>query len=134
MAESSVSVIRKFLAKDQVKTSILGIRDTIRISIKRERINIIASTLLKKLNFFNPVKSQLLYPYIYSNNAPPLGNCWRWPKPPSVGYHWIRLAPQAPKMYAALQISGPDQRGRRRRVPGGPEPGRRQGLIFWKSC
>ena len=51
---------------------------------------------------------------------------------PSVGYHWIRLDPQGPKMSAALQISGPDQRGRCRQVPGGPEPGHPQESFFGK--
>ena len=48
----------------------------------------------------------------------------------SVGYHWIRLDPQGPKIPEASRISGPDQRGSLRQVPGGPEPGHPQGLIF----
>ena len=48
----------------------------------------------------------------------------------SVGYRWIRLDPQGPNMGGASEISSPDQRGRRQQVPGGPEPGHPQGLIF----
>ena len=44
----------------------------------------------------------------------------------SVGYRWIGLDPQGPKMVAALQISGPDQRGRCQQVPVGPEHGHPQ--------
>ena len=51
-----------------------------------------------------------------------------------MGYGWIRLDPQSQKTSAALQISGPDQRGRRQQVPGGPEPERPQESIFWESC
>ena len=51
----------------------------------------------------------------------------------SVGYQGIPLDPQGPKMVAALRISGPDQRGRLRQVPGGPEPGHHQGLISGQS-
>ena len=65
---------------------------------------------------------------------PPPGELLAMAQSPSVGYRWIRLDPQAPKTSCALQISGPDQCGRRRQVPGGPEPGHPQGLIFWKSC
>ena len=38
----------------------------------------------------------------------------------SVGYQGIPLDPQGPKMGWASRISGPDQRGRLRQVPGGP--------------
>ena len=37
----------------------------------------------------------------------------------SVGYQGIPLDPQGPKMGVAPRISGPDQRGRLRQVPGG---------------
>ena len=53
---------------------------------------------------------------------------------PSVGYHWIPLDPQGLKIGGASQISGPDGRGRRRQVPGGPQQGWHQGLIFEQSC
>ena len=49
---------------------------------------------------------------------------------PSVGYHLIRLDPQGPKMGWEPRISGPDQLGRLRQVPGGPELGHPQELIF----
>ena len=49
---------------------------------------------------------------------------------PSVGHHRIRRDTQGPKMYRAPQISGPDQRGRPRQVPGGPETGHTQELFF----
>lgn len=51
----------------------------------------------------------------------------------SVGYQGIPLDPQGPKMGFASRISGPDQRGRLRQVPGGPEPGHHQGLISGQS-
>ena len=50
-----------------------------------------------------------------------------------MGYQWIRLDPQGPEMGEATQISGPDQRGRLRQVPGEPVPGQGQGLIFVQS-
>ena len=71
---------------------------------------------------------------IYIPVTPPLGNCNLLNNMRHMGYRWIRLDPQGPKTWVASRISGPDQRGRRRQVPGGPEPGHPQGLIFWKSC
>ena len=53
---------------------------------------------------------------------------------PSVGYRWIPLDPQGVKTSCASRISGPDHRGRRQQVPGGPEPGHHQELIFGQSC
>ena len=85
---------------------------------------------LKSIRYFTIA----LYPYIYSNNAPPPGESSGMAQTPSVGYHRIRLDPQGPKKSAARQISGPDQRGSRRQVPGGPEPGRPQESFFWESC
>ena len=68
-----------------------------------------------------------------SEQLPPPGPVGPLGQYPSVGYHWIRLDPQGPKIGVASRISGPDQRGRRRQVPGGPEPGHPQESIFWKS-
>ena len=48
----------------------------------------------------------------------------------SVGYRWIHLDPQVSNLGVAPQISSPDQHGRRQQVPGGPEPGHPQELIF----
>ena len=79
----------------------------------------------------DPVPLQIL---IYIGTTTPPGELQGMTQTPSVGYHLIRLDPQGPKMRGALQISSPDQCGRRRQVPGGPEPGHPQGLIFWKSC
>ena len=72
--------------------------------------------------------------YMYNTTTTPPGESCPLRLEASVGYRWIRLDPQGPKMGGASRISGPDQRGRRRQVPGGPEPGHPQGLIFWKSC
>ena len=73
--------------------------------------------------------------YMYRfEQLPPPGELGPLRLQPSVGYRWIRLDPQGPKTPAASRISGPDGRGRRRQVPGGPEPGQHQGLIFGQSC
>ena len=73
------------------------------------------------------------YLIIYSNNSPP-GKLLSLRLQPSVGYRWIRLDPQGPKISRASPISGPDHCGRRRQVPGEPEPGQHQGLNFGQSC
>ena len=100
----------------------------------------------------------LVWPYIFGNQVP-LTTCSQQflliftghtsllvtdPRPPwgivkdepipCVGYHWIWLDPQGPKMYLARQISSPDQCGRRQQVSGRPEPGHPQESIFWESC
>ena len=61
---------------------------------------------------------------------PPLGNADLLNNIGNMGHRWIRLDPQGPKTPEASWISGSDQRGRRQQVPGGPEPGRPQELIF----
>ena len=71
---------------------------------------------------------------IIATTPPPLGLCYLLNKIGHMGYRWIRLDPQGPKIGVASRISGPDQRGRRRQVPGGPEPGHPQESIFWESC
>ena len=53
---------------------------------------------------------------------------------PHLGARWKALDPRITPGWTDLLISGPDQRGRRQQVPGGPEPGHPQGLIFWESC
>ena len=70
---------------------------------------------------------------IYIWTTTPLGKCYLPYNLKHMGYHWIRLDPQGPKMSRASRISGPDQRGSLRQVPGGPEPGHPQGLNFWDS-
>ena len=72
--------------------------------------------------------------YIYNTTTPPPGESCPLRLEASVGYHWIGLDPQGPKMGEALRISGPDQRGRRQQVPGGPGPGHPQESIFWENC
>ena len=49
-------------------------------------------------------------------------------------YQMKALGPRIKACYAEVPNSGPDQRGRHRQVPGGPEPGQHQGLIFGQSC
>ena len=70
---------------------------------------------------------------IYWNNYPP-GILFSLGLGTSEGYQGIPLDPQGPKIWTASRISGPDGRGRRRQVPGGPQQGRHQGLIFEQSC
>ena len=53
---------------------------------------------------------------------------------PHIGARWKALDPRITPGWTDLRISGPDQRGRRQQVLGGPEPGHPQGLIFWESC
>ena len=45
-------------------------------------------------------------------------------------YQMKALGPRIKACYAEVPKSGPDQRGRRRQVPGGPEPGHPQGMVF----
>ena len=71
--------------------------------------------------------------YIFEQVSPP-GDKHILRLQPSVGYRWIPLDPQGPKTWEVFRISGPDHRGRRRQVPGGPQQGRHQGLIFGQSC
>ena len=105
-------------------------KDSIKLLVGRVKRN-------KKVMLILHCKSVL---YIHSvsyyilEQVPPLGNPDLLNNIGHMGYRWIRLDPQGPKTPAASGISGPDQRGRRRQVPGGPEPGHPQGLIFWKSC
>ena len=82
--------------------------------------------LLKFLPDELPLREILLY----IRTAPPLGNPDLLNNIGHMGYRWIGLDPQGPEMGDKLQISGPDQRGRRRQVPGGPEPVHPQGWIF----
>ena len=70
---------------------------------------------------------------IYIGTTPPPGELLAMAQSPSVGYRWIRLDPQGPKTYEGRKISGPDERGRRRQVPGGPGPGHPQESIFWEN-
>ena len=79
-----------------------------------------------------PIVISEIYIYIFEQRPPP-GSRYLVVVGSSLGYRWIRLDPQGPKMGVASRISGPDQCGRRRQVPGGPDPGHPQGLIFWKS-
>ena len=78
--------------------------------------------------------SQWYQSYYILQQLPPPGEFRPLRLQPSVGYRWIRLDLQGPKTSVATRISGPDHRGRRRQVPGGPEPGQHQGLIFEQSC
>ena len=55
------------------------------------------------------------YPYIYCNNSPPLGNCWRWPKPQVWGTVGFGLTPRAQKcprrarFPALISVGGADR-------------------------
>ena len=58
--------------------------------------------------------------YIFEQRTP-LGEFYPLRLEPCVGYRWIRLDLQVPKISVALRISGPDQRGRRRGANRFPE-------------
>ena len=81
----------------------------------------------------NPGQFPLVSLYILEQLPPP-GEWQGMTQTPSVGYHRIRLDPQGPKKSWVRKISGPDQRGSRQQVPGGPGPGHPQESIFWESC
>ena len=84
---------------------------------------------------FSPVWFEFVVTLLYIfEQLPPPGFRYLVVVGSNVGYRWVPLDPQGPKTLVALRISGPDQHGRRQQVPGGPEPGHPQGLIFWKSC
>ena len=72
--------------------------------------------------------------YYILEQLPPPGDRLMLRLEPSVGYRWIPMDPQGLKTWASRWIAGPDHCGRRRQVPGEPEPWHHQGLIFGQSC
>ena len=52
---------------------------------------------------------------------------------PHMGYQRVGLDLRITLVWTLFGNSGPDQRGRRRQVPGGPELGHPQEWIFWES-